>query len=93
MPFGLLIGLISPVLGFVIYGFLWSAYFNKPFDHFVNNIFLGVDAFQSSIVALSLVFNLVPFFIFLRSDRYLSGRGVLLALFIYVPLVIYLRFF
>jgi hypothetical protein len=93
MSFGLLIGLISPAVGFVIYGLLWSAYFQKPFGHFVNNIFLGVEAFQSSIVALSLIFNLVPFFIFLRSDRYLSGRGVLLALFIYVPLVIYLRFF
>ncbi len=92
MPLGLAAGLISPVVGFAIYGFLWSIYFQKPFDYFVNTIFIGVQAFQSSIVALSLIFNLVPFFIFLRTDRYRSGRGVLLALFIYVPLVLYLRF-
>jgi hypothetical protein len=93
MPVGLVLGLISPIVGFVIYGYLWSIYFEKPFGYFVENIFIGVEAFQSSIVALSLIFNLVPFFIFLRSDRYRSGRGVLLALFIYVPLVLYLRFF
>jgi hypothetical protein len=92
MPLGLALGMISPVIGFAIYGLLWSIYFEKPFDYFVNNIFIGVHAFQSSIVALSLIFNLVPFFIFLRTDRYRSGRGVLLALFIYVPLVLYLRF-
>jgi len=90
---GLGIGLFSPVVGFVIYGFLWSVYFSKPFIHFVEGIFIGVKEFQSSIVALSLIFNLVPFFLFLRSDRYQSGRGVLMALFIYVPLVVYLRFY
>lgn len=93
MTLGLTAGLISPIIGFAIYGLLWSIYFQKPFVYFVENIFMGVKAFQSSIVALSLIFNLVPFFIFLRSDRYRSGRGVLLALFIYVPLVLYLRFF
>jgi hypothetical protein len=91
--FGLIVGLLSPFVGFVIYGALWALYFDKPFEYFVNDIFVGVEAFRSSIVALSLIFNLAPFFIFLRSDRYQSGRGVLLALFLYVPLVIYLRFF
>lgn len=93
LPLGLAIGLISPLVGFVIYGLLWSTYFKKPFDYFVQNIFVGVDTFQSSIVTLSLIFNLVPFFVFLRSNRYRSGRGVLMALFIYVPVVLYLHFF
>lgn len=93
LPLGLVLGLLGPLVGFVIYGLLWSIYFGKPFDYFVNGIFLGVKDFQSSIVALSLLFNLVPFFIFIRSDRYLSARGVLMAIFIYVPVVLYLRFF
>lgn len=92
LPLGLIIGLIAPVLGFIIYGLLWSWYFNKTFSYFVYDVFLGIPAFQSSIVALSLIFNLIPFFIFLRKERYKSGRGVLLALFIYVPVVLYLRF-
>ena len=93
LPLGLGLGLVSPVVGFVAYGFLWSIYFDKAFSYFVEGIFLGGKDFQSSIVALSLIFTLVPFFVFLRSDRYVSGRGVLMALFIYVPLVLYLRFF
>lgn len=92
MPFGLILGLIGPFFGFLIYGLLWSLYFKKPFAYFVEDVFLGISEFQSSIVALSLLFNLVPFFIFLRKDRYKSARGVLLALFIYVPIVLYLRF-
>jgi len=92
LPLGLVIGLIGPFFGFVIYGFLWSMYFDKPFGYFVNDVFIGIPAFQSSIVALSLLFNLIPFFLFLRKDRYKSARGVLLSLFIYVPVVLYLRF-
>ena len=90
---GLVTGLLSPVFGFVVYGFLWSLYFDKAFAYFVDDIFIGVEVFRSSIVALSLIFNLVPFFLFLRRDSYRSARGVLLALFIYVPFVIYLRFY
>jgi uncharacterized membrane protein len=89
---GLIIGLIGPFVGFVLFGLLWSQYFNKSFRYFVKDVFFGISEFQSSIVALSLIFNLIPFFLFLRKDRYKSGRGVLLALFIYVPVVIYLRF-
>jgi hypothetical protein len=89
---GILIGLIGPFFGFLIYGGLWSAYFGKAFGYFVNEIFLNIPAFQSSIVSLSLLFNLIPFFAFLRTSRYYAARGVLASIFIYVPVVIYLRF-
>lgn len=92
VSFGFLIGLFAPLLGFVLYGVFWSYYFQKTFSYFVNDIFLGVSTFQSSIVTLSLLMMLAPFFAFIRTDRYRSARGVLAALFIYVPVVLYLRF-
>lgn len=85
-------GLIGPLLGFVVYGLYWSWSFHRTFCYFVNDLFIGTPDFRSSILSLSLLMNLVPFFIFLRSDRYKSARGVMAAVFIYVPLVIYFKF-
>lgn len=93
LKFGLLIGLFAPVIGFIIYGFSWSMYWNRTFSYFFNDVFLGLQNFQSSILSLSLLMNLLPFFIFIRSERYRSARGVLAAIFVYVPFVVYLRFY
>lgn len=92
VKFGLLIGLIGPVLGFVIYGLYWSWSFHRTFSYFVNDLFIGTPDFRSSIISLSLLMNLLPFFLFLRSDRYKSARGVLLGVFIYVPFVVFFKF-
>lgn len=93
LKIGLLIGLLGPFAGFIIYGLGWSLYFNRTLDYFINDVFLGMSSFQSPIVSLSLLFNLIPFFLFLKSSRMKSARGVLMAIFIYVPVVVYLKFF
>jgi hypothetical protein len=90
---GILVGVFSPLIGFFIYGALWAWHFAKPFNYFLNDVFLGIPSFRSSILTLSLVFNLVPFFIFVRTNRNKTARGVLLAVFLYIPLVVYYRFF
>jgi hypothetical protein len=89
---GFVLGILCPVLGFLIYGTYWAWKFNKTFGYFFHDIFLGTPTFKSSIIALSLLVNLIPFFIFIRSERNKSARGVLLAVFIYVPFVVYYRF-
>lgn len=89
---GMAVGLLAPFLGFFLYGLGWAAYNHKTFSYFANEVFLGVARMQSPIVSLSLLINLVPFFLFLRFKRYHSARGVLAALFIYVPVVLYLKF-
>lgn len=91
--FGFVLGLFGPLLGFLVYGFLWAVYFNKSFLYFYHGVFVAIPEFRSSIVTLSLLFNLIPFFLFIRSKRYLSARGVLLAVFLYIPAVVYFRFF
>ncbi len=89
---GMGVGFVLPVFGFVLYGAFWAYYHHRSLSYFVNDIFLGAPVFQSGIVSLSLVINLIPFWFFIKSDRLKSARGVLAALFVYVPLVIYLRF-
>lgn len=93
MAIGLVIGLILPVFGFIIYGLYWSWKFFRTFSYFVNDVFLGTPTFRSSIMALSLLINLIPFFIFLKTDRYQSARGIMAAVFVYVPFVVYFKFY
>lgn len=93
MAIGFVMGLILPFFGFMIYGVYWSWKFYRTFSYFVNDVFLGTPMFRSSIMALSLLINLVPFFIFLKTDRNRSARGILAAVFVYVPFVVYFKFF
>jgi hypothetical protein len=90
---GLVAGLLSPVLGFVVFGALWTYYNGFRFSYFVNDIFLNKPEFQSAILSVSLLMNLAPFFFAIQKHQYYFARGVLMALFIYVPVVIYLRFY
>lgn len=92
LSFGLLLGVLSPLLGFVLYGVYWSLNFNRTFSYFVNDLFIDTPSFRPSIITLSLLINLIPFFVFIRSDRYQSARGVILAVFLYVPVVLYFKF-
>lgn len=89
---GFVIGLLAPLLGFVLYGWYWSWKFFRPFTYFVNDVFLATTAFRSSIISLSLIINLIPFYIFIRKERYKSARGVIAAVFLYVPFVVYFYF-
>lgn len=92
MKFGLLIGLLSPVIGFCIYGLYWSWSYGRTFSYFVNDIFIGMPIHRSSILVLSLLINLVPFLLFLRQERYKAVRGIMAAIFIYAPFVVYFKF-
>jgi hypothetical protein len=92
IPLGLIIGLLTPVLGFICYGVFWAMRFNKTFEYFAVDLFLGIPTFRSSILSLSLLFNLIPFLLFIRTERYKSARGVMLAVFAYVPFVVYYYF-
>ncbi len=86
---GFVIGVLAPVLGFFVYGLFWAQDNNRSLGYFINDLFLGTPEFRSSIIALSLIANLIPFYVFLRKERYKTARGVLLAVFLYVPFVIY----
>jgi len=92
LPIGLVIGLFMPVIGFICYGIFWALRFNKTFEYFAVDLFIGVPSFRSSILSLALLFNLLPFLIFIRTERYKSARGVLLSVFAYVPFVVYYYF-
>lgn len=90
--FGIVLGLITPLLGFVIYGMYWAWDYDRTFSYFVNGIFIGTPTHRSSIIVLSLLFNLIPFLIFIRKERFRAAKGVMMAIFLFVPVVLYYKF-
>lgn len=89
MWLGTMLGIIAPMLtmlGYYLYNFN-----HIPVQQFVEHLFkLNI---QSKLLSLCVVSNLLVFFIFIWSEKYISARGVLLATFIYAGFVVYLKYF
>jgi len=87
LPLGAVLGLISPILAmFGYYLYFYSYMTIRGFIHF-----LQLGNIYTPLLSLSVVINLLVFFIFIWTDRLFSARGVLLATFIYAGIVVYLK--
>jgi hypothetical protein len=85
---GFILGLIGPLMGAV--AFYLMQFSDMPFIYFLENaIKAGV---QTELISLCTVFNLLIFFIFIWSNLQAAARGVILATFIYVIIVLVLKF-
>lgn len=84
--------MIAPWIGFFLYGWGWAVYFRRTIDYFINDVFINTARYQSPILSIALITNLIPFFILLQMGRYRAANGVLGATFLYAPIVIYLNF-
>lgn len=86
---GAVLGIVAPILTMLAF-----YYFN--FSHisilkFIEHLF--AVHIQSSLLSLSVVSNLLVFFVFIWTEKYQSARGVLMSTFLYGGLVVYLKFF
>lgn len=94
VPVGIVLGLIMPVLGFFIYGYIHTTAIRPHLDleFYIHDLFLGTRQFQAPILSLSLIANLGIFFLFNRSDMPKAMRGVLISTFIYGIIIVVLWF-
>lgn len=73
--YGLLIGCVSPVLFFLLYYIFRFGQYS-----FTDYFRLLVESKKMvNVLSLSVLPNLAPFMLFINSNRYSSGRGVLTA--------------
>jgi hypothetical protein len=87
--FGLIIGLIMPLIGVVITYFLVGG--GEPFSLFISR--LANNGKQSSmILSLSCLLNIIPFLYYTNKRLDLTARGVLLATMLYFVLFLLLKF-
>ena len=85
--FGLSLGLLTPVLGCVLYFLMLWAYSNTSpgathidFVPFIKSIFLTN---KSSILSVSVLANLPAFFWYLNREMQLTARGLVMATMLY----------
>jgi hypothetical protein len=87
---GLFLGIVGPFIGFWIY-YLFQFNHKSP-DDFIR-MFIAVKEIQAPILSLSLIFNLALFFILIKINFEKSAKGVLFATFMYIPVMIILKYF
>lgn len=82
---GIIAGLLAPVLGFLLYGFIYvtSIHPEHSFTWFVNDLFLGTPQFRSKILTLALIADVPLFFWFDHREWHHAMRGVIGAMFLY----------
>ncbi|MCB0792494.1 MAG: hypothetical protein H6595_03310 [Flavobacteriales bacterium] len=87
---GLVAGLLAPVLGFFLYGWIYTGLI-RPFldmDFYIHDLFLGTPRYRSPILSLSLIMDLPLFFLFDRFGKSLAMRGVLTAVLLYAVVIV-----
>lgn len=86
---GFIIGLIGPFVGGLL--FYIMLYSEMALSAFIEtSLKAGI---QTELISLATVFNLLLFFIFIWAGKQHSARGVILATFIYVLIVLLLKAF
>lgn len=67
------------------------------FNHKTLNSFalmiINKPSTHASLLSVSLVFNLIFFFIAMRKDWYQAAQGVISAVFLYAAFVVYFKYF
>jgi len=86
---GIVCGIIGPVIGFFLYYYIFR---HEPTLTGFWNIAKQSDNIPK-VMSLSVIANLLIFFIFVWTNRLLSSRGVLLGTFLWVIVIIYYKFF
>ena len=88
LPLGVILGIVFPVVTFFI------TYFIRFSDFTVSEYFDRLFKFRimSAMTSLSVIPNLLLFFVFIWRDLLLSARGVLLSTIIYGLVVVVFKF-
>ena len=88
ITYGLLVGFLCPVLFFFLYYiFRFGQY------HFADYLRLLIESKKLvNVLSITVLPNLAPFMLFINSNRYSSGRGVLAATIILGIIIFILKF-
>lgn len=89
---GLLIGILTPIifipLVILIISWLQNYYFEQLWRKFTFN-----DQYQIKIITISIISNLIWFYLFLNKERFNIAMGVILGTIAFAPYILYIKFF
>ncbi|MBS1588689.1 MAG: hypothetical protein JST52_03655 [Bacteroidetes bacterium] len=87
--FGLLIGIIFPILGMLVVYLINSA--GASFPEFLHAL-ASKHKEAAAVLSLSLVANAIPFIYYTNKRLDLTARGILIATMIYAVLIVLLKY-
>lgn len=88
MWLGVLLGIFAPLLFMLGYYLIYYNYMSVAgFVRYING-----GNVVSELLSLSLMSNLLVFFIFIWTEKYQAARGVLLSTFLYALPILYFKF-
>ncbi len=91
---GVIGGLIGAILSFLLLFLITYLRAQTPdLAHFFHHIFMNTRAYTSGILSFCLVLDVPIFFMALRWDLERFAKGVLMVFFVFLPFIIYFRFF
>lgn len=90
---GLSIGVILPIIGIFVVIWAFAMYQDVNFQFMYDWRFKKYKDIQVSVLTFAMIFNLIPFGIFntLKMDQ--AVKGILYATILFVPIILYVKFF
>ena len=89
---GMLLGLITPLfvapLVLLFLSWVQNYYYSILWYKFAHN-----TPYRIRIITLSIIVNLIWFYLFLNKEKYNKAKGVIIGTLIFAPYIIYIKFF
>jgi hypothetical protein len=88
---GLIIAIVSPLVFIPLTLLILSFVYGYPYKYMWNQLMYSAIA-QGKYLSLSIIPNLLWFYICLNKERYDLVRGIIIGTALYVPLILYFNF-
>ena len=88
--YGLAAGILGAGLGFLVFGFIIAQLNGQTFGRFIETLVQGSDIFHDKLVTVSILFDVILFFVMIRQEYYNFCKGLLAVVIVSVPVAIYL---
>lgn len=86
---GLISGILGAIVGFFIFGTGWIIANERSMEYFIQEVFIQSELFKSRIISVSILFDVLLFFVAIRKEWYNFAKGVLAVVILAVPLALY----
>ena len=92
LKFGLVLGLIGPILGLVVIKFIKPEFRNISFGEYFD-LFINTNRLLTSIGSLSLLANVILFTIYINTHKDQTAKGIFFVTLIYGIGILVLKIF
>jgi hypothetical protein len=90
VPVGITVGIIGALLGFVLFGLVFTLGTSTNLATFFHDLLYGITAmYQDKVVTISILGDVALFYLFIRMDWYQMSRGILYVVICSVPVALY----